>query len=420
VSESARDPFPPTADSDRYVPRAASERALAELRRALGDGATRILLHGPPGIGKTLLARVLQTRSGPDFRFAEASYPALPLTDLCAWVLRELGEDAGSDPAGALLELASRDRTRPLLLLVDDAHSLPRETASELGTLTDRAGGALRVLAVTTDGDRASALDDALCPERDVRIDQPMSLDELGDYVSARLDAAAVPEDVRRRFDADALARLHDESEGLPGRLHHGATALLLGRRPPEPRDPESSPPPDPIESAPPSTSSRPASPPPAEPASATGDEEARGSRLGPIAIALLVAFGLGVWLLAREAPDTGLQPPTPAPQPSAATPPAPEVPTASAEVPRPGPDTPPDPAPPKPPTAVPEPAFSVHVNATPWAEIELDGSALGVTPLAAIAVEPGRHRFRVRMADGRILQRDVILSPERRHLVFE
>jgi NAD(P)-dependent dehydrogenase (short-subunit alcohol dehydrogenase family) len=52
--------------------------------------------------------------------------------------------------------------------------------------------------------------------------------------------------------------------------------------------------------------------------------------------------------------------------------------------------------------------------------EIELDGSPLGVTPLAAIEVEPGRHRFRARMADGRVLQRDVVLSPERRHLVFE
>jgi hypothetical protein len=268
---------------------------------------------------------------------------------------------------------------------------------------------------VTTDGDRASALDDALCPERDVRLDQPMSPDELGDYVSARLDAAAVPEDVRRRFDADALARLHDESEGLPGRLHHGATALLLGRRPPEPP-----PPPDPIESAPHPTSSRPASPPPAEPARSTGGEEARGSRLGPIAIALLVGLGLGVWLLAREAPEPDLRPPTPAPQPSASTPPAPEAPTASAEVQRPAPDTPPAKAPPEPPAATPEPAFSVHVNATPWAEVELDGSALGVTPLAAVAVEPGRHRFRVRMADGRVLQRDVILSPERRHLVFE
>jgi hypothetical protein len=85
MSASTPDPFAPTADTERYLPRAASEAALAELEGALRDGATRILLHGPPGIGKTLLMHVLAKRSLSHFRLAEASYPALPPGDLCRW-----------------------------------------------------------------------------------------------------------------------------------------------------------------------------------------------------------------------------------------------------------------------------------------------------------------------------------------------
>ena len=68
MSEGRRDPFAPTADPERYQPRAASERALAELEQALRNGEVRILLQGPPGIGKTLLVRVLEARVAAGFR----------------------------------------------------------------------------------------------------------------------------------------------------------------------------------------------------------------------------------------------------------------------------------------------------------------------------------------------------------------
>jgi type II secretory pathway predicted ATPase ExeA len=419
VSESTPAPFAPTADTERYLPRAASERALTELESALRDGATRILLHGPPGIGKTLLVRVLEQRAASSFRLAEATYPALPSADLCSWVLRALGEDAGEDPEETLLALASRDRERPLLLLVDDAHSLPPETTSRLRTLTERAGGALRVLAVATAGEAAYALDEALAPERDVRFDEPMSPTELADYVATRLDSAAIPAAVRRRFDAAALARLHDESEGLPGALHHGATALLRGtpsRVPMQAGEPAAMDRTAPIAAPEPLTSE-------------AAPEGGRGrSRQGLLVALLLAALGLGWWALSPSGERPAPEPPLPAPAQLEVESPARDVRARAPFAPDPDSEAAtmldggfdPGQSTPTPQPVSAETPFTVHVNATPWAEIELDGSPLGVTPLAAIEVEPGRHRFRARMADGRVLQRDVVLSPERRHLVFE
>jgi hypothetical protein len=274
------------------------------------------------------------------------------------------------------------------------------------------------VLAAATDGESSHALDEALAPESEVRFDEPMSPTELADYVVARLDGAAIPDAARRRFDATALARLHEESEGLPGALHRGATAQQRGAPPPPAVRTEEPTATD--QTAPTGALQQPLPPEPSP-------EGSRGrSRQGLLVALLLTALGLGSWILFRgRAPE----PPLPIPaQPETASPAG----DARARVPfAPDPDSEaaamldgvvfdPGPSAPTPQPASAEPRFTVHLNATPWAEIELDGRPLGVTPLAAIEVEPGRHRFRARMADGRILQRDVVLSPERQHLAFE
>jgi hypothetical protein len=60
-----------------------------------------------------------------------------------------------------------------------------------------------------------------------------------------------------------------------------------------------------------------------------------------------------------------------------------------------------------------------VGINASPWAEIELDGEPLGPTPLGGVAVRAGGHRFRARMSDGRVIERQVEIAPGQRHVVF-
>jgi hypothetical protein len=64
--------------------------------------------------------------------------------------------------------------------------------------------------------------------------------------------------------------------------------------------------------------------------------------------------------------------------------------------------------------------SFAVQINATPWANVEVDGIDLGATPLANIPLLGGAHFFRVRMPDGRVIERSIEIDAERRFISFE
>jgi hypothetical protein len=63
---------------------------------------------------------------------------------------------------------------------------------------------------------------------------------------------------------------------------------------------------------------------------------------------------------------------------------------------------------------------FAVQINASPWANVEVDGIDLGVTPLANIPLFAGSHSFRVRMPDGRVIERRIEIDAEKRFISFE
>jgi hypothetical protein len=63
---------------------------------------------------------------------------------------------------------------------------------------------------------------------------------------------------------------------------------------------------------------------------------------------------------------------------------------------------------------------LAVQINASPWANVEVDGIDLGVTPLANIPLFAGAHAFRVRMPGGRVIERTVEIDAERRFISFE
>jgi hypothetical protein len=60
-----------------------------------------------------------------------------------------------------------------------------------------------------------------------------------------------------------------------------------------------------------------------------------------------------------------------------------------------------------------------VHINAAPWATIEVDGVEVGETPIAGIPLAPGSHLFRARMPDGRVLEKTVQIGAETRYVTF-
>jgi type II secretory pathway predicted ATPase ExeA len=63
---------------------------------------------------------------------------------------------------------------------------------------------------------------------------------------------------------------------------------------------------------------------------------------------------------------------------------------------------------------------FAVQINASPWANVEVDGIDLGATPLANIPLFAGAHSFRARMPDGRVIERTVEIDAEKRFISFE
>jgi len=227
------DPFESTAHPDRYVPREATERALARVETVVRAGGHPVAVTGPVGLGKTLLLQVLARRVAGERRVVTVPYPALSAGELCAWILDALGEPRGSDPQGALLDLAFRSAAggRGILLLLDDASALPPRTARSLATLVAASGGALGAVFAALDDARLNAALAALGPDlEEVRLDAPMSEAETLAYIEARLasSAAGGPEndDRRARFDASTCHRLHLASAGIPRRLHHLASVV--------------------------------------------------------------------------------------------------------------------------------------------------------------------------------------------------
>jgi hypothetical protein len=148
-----RDPFAITPDPNVYVPRAATEFARKELLRCACNPAKTAALIGPPGLGKTLLLHLLAKEAPEDLQTVYLPYAALPPEELCGWALGLLNLPTTGDPIGAL-RAHTRDlheRRSSLLLLIDDADSMPIATARWLGDLVGDAGHRVRLAIAASD-----------------------------------------------------------------------------------------------------------------------------------------------------------------------------------------------------------------------------------------------------------------------------
>jgi type II secretory pathway predicted ATPase ExeA len=225
------DPFALTCDPRRYVARPACEAVLARLEAAFGAGRA-CALAGPPGIGKTQLLRVLEARLAGRVHSVWVPYGALEPGDFCRLVLGLMGRGASAepDPERALADEARRSAAvgQPLLLLLDDAQSIPLATVRRLAALAARADGALRLVAAVADAAHAARALAAFGRDVEhVRFASAMSEQETADYVAARLAQASTPPDALARLDPETVRWMHRESGGVPRRLHQIAGWLL-------------------------------------------------------------------------------------------------------------------------------------------------------------------------------------------------
>jgi hypothetical protein len=211
VEEQLRDiPSP-----DAYVPRAEAEGALEVIETALRGGSPLAALVGPPGVGKTLLLRVLERRWAPRALFAPLA--AFSPTELSQWVLALAGENSGDDPEAALRRWldARAGQGASVRLLLDEAQSIPIETARWLGALVGKTPSQIVLAGIA--GDALEKVLDALGVEvAHVRLDAPLTREEVLRYARTLLLGARLTADQRTRLLGLSDAELLEASDGIP------------------------------------------------------------------------------------------------------------------------------------------------------------------------------------------------------------
>ena len=207
-----------------FVGREAEERAI---ERLFDEGARVVTLHGPPGIGKTALARAVTSRLQ-DFVFCEVS-DARDLAEVCMVIAGALDVSLGGsrDPARMLAGPVSR---RGALLWIDGAERVQAAVAQCIAALLDACPDA-RFLVTSLEtlrlkDEHAFDVGPLALPDEGARLDAALA------SPSVQLLAAAArrgrPSFSVTEADAPAVAEIVRRLEGVPLAIEVAASRLSV------------------------------------------------------------------------------------------------------------------------------------------------------------------------------------------------
>jgi type II secretory pathway predicted ATPase ExeA len=234
-----RQPFRPAVDPDSYFPAGGHEAALAAVAAGFARRDPVVLLDGPTGVGKSLVARKWLEHLLPDVpRVVLPGCRAAAPADLLQAILFDLGEPyhglTGGElrlaATGHLLDAAAASGY-PTVVVVDEAQHLGLAALEELrllGNLETRGGAAVFALLVARPGLRAR-LKRPACEAFAQRVGVPATVpplpaDEASKYLRHHLRAAGGAPEL---FDDAATEAVVGACGGVPRVLNRVAGLAL-------------------------------------------------------------------------------------------------------------------------------------------------------------------------------------------------
>ncbi|RJX34624.1 MAG: AAA family ATPase [Desulfarculus sp.] len=212
--------------------------ALATLVYAIDEQEGYALLLGQPGVGKTTLIIALLKEMGDRVIPAVVTNPRVAALDFMNMMALELGLPGPYQSKGqflvALTDLIKRSRRegKVVLLVIDEAHSLPPDMVEELRLLGNLDDSTPRVLNIFLVGQpelvkllKSSNAVSLLQRLRRYHVLRPLSQEETKAYVRHRLGVAGGDPGI---FDEQALEAVYRLSRGIPRLINSVCDDALL------------------------------------------------------------------------------------------------------------------------------------------------------------------------------------------------
>jgi type II secretory pathway predicted ATPase ExeA len=236
-------PFEPSADRAWFFSSEAHEGAMLKLRYAIENRRGAVLLAGPAGVGKTLLAGLLRAELPGEFRpQVHLVFPQMSSRDLLVYLAEQIGAPPADPPRHTIEESVRRlefylkqnaEQGGHAVVVIDEAHLLEDCGALEtLRLLLNFESGGRPALTLLLVGQMNLVPAIGRLPSLEERISvksllRTLTAEETASYVRHRLQVAGAGREI---FTPDALEALHYLAHGTPRQINRlGDLALLVG-----------------------------------------------------------------------------------------------------------------------------------------------------------------------------------------------